>query len=402
MSAVTAPKNATLSAERRRHPRQRVSSVTYVKLGDGNGGILLNIGTGGLLVQAFAKVNVEQDLVLQFRFFDNDEMLAVTGRTTWLGSTGKAAGIRFNDLSAETEQRIADWISTQQIGSQETQSKVASATNSVEAASKINIPSVQITDLPISSRDDALDTRSRPSKGVSGDPRPRVNVRDLVLSIPETPHVPEISFPSQKLAEAIHSETPAVASTVNAFEVPLELSRPFLRTEPARSYEVFKGSVWGTQTPPVSSPEVISAPTAAAQGTRRRTLIIAGLTACVGIFALILAKGSFGNRLDLTLFRARSALSAISTAPNQVSARIAQRHAALLLLAKIRNMLPGLKDNSLSGPSVLGTSVWMDQRSGFYYCKDSPSFAKVQPGSVATQDEALQRGYQPKLGTYCR
>jgi PilZ domain len=45
--------------------------------------------------------------------------------------------------------------------------------------------------------------------------------------------------------------------------------------------------------------------------------------------------------------------------------------------------------------------VWTIQRSGFYYCSDSAYFQKLRPGKLVTQLEALQSGYQPKLGGYC-
>lgn len=47
------------------------------------------------------------------------------------------------------------------------------------------------------------------------------------------------------------------------------------------------------------------------------------------------------------------------------------------------------------------TLVWTIQRSGFYYCSDSVYFKKLKPGKLVTQLEALQSGYQPKLGAYC-
>ena len=403
MGALASPPNSARSGERRRNPRLKLSSVTYVKLNDGNGGILVNIGTGGLRVQAFAKLDPGQDLVLSFRFFDTDEMLTVTGRTTWLATTGKAAGIRFKDLPAETERRIAEWIASQQIGTNEVPPNVDFPAKSVPAANENRIPPARLPNAPIPSRNDALDPHPGPVNVAAGDPRVRVNVRDGVLSTPETPHVPDLSPPSKKSAEPIHVEMRSPAPTVNSIAVPPEPARPILRAEPARSYELFRGSEQGPQTAPASSLPVISAPSVAVAGSRRRTLLIAGLIACVGAFALILAKGNFARHLEITVFNAKHSFSAISPAPDSEPERAARRRAAVLFLAKIRKMLPGLNDNSLSESSTVNAvSVWTDKQNGFYYCIDSPNFAKLQPGSVETQGEALQRGYQPKLGTYCR
>jgi hypothetical protein len=46
--------------------------------------------------------------------------------------------------------------------------------------------------------------------------------------------------------------------------------------------------------------------------------------------------------------------------------------------------------------------VWIVKRSGFYYCSDSKIFGKLRPGAYMRQSEALQRGYQPFLGSACR
>ena len=45
-------------------------------------------------------------------------------------------------------------------------------------------------------------------------------------------------------------------------------------------------------------------------------------------------------------------------------------------------------------------AVWVDKTSGVYYCADSVMFGKTQ-GAYMKQVEALDRGYQPALGTYC-
>ncbi|MDE3137537.1 MAG: hypothetical protein KGL59_13250 [Acidobacteriota bacterium] len=45
-------------------------------------------------------------------------------------------------------------------------------------------------------------------------------------------------------------------------------------------------------------------------------------------------------------------------------------------------------------------AVWADKTAGVYYCADSILFGKTQ-GAYMKQVEALDRGYQPALGTYC-
>ena len=45
-------------------------------------------------------------------------------------------------------------------------------------------------------------------------------------------------------------------------------------------------------------------------------------------------------------------------------------------------------------------AVWVDNSAGVYYCADSIMFGKSR-GEYMKQVDALDRGYQPALGTYC-
>jgi len=49
----------------------------------------------------------------------------------------------------------------------------------------------------------------------------------------------------------------------------------------------------------------------------------------------------------------------------------------------------------------VGVQVWTSKGSGYYYCTDNPYYIMVQPGTLMTQRDALQSGYQPKLGQFC-
>jgi hypothetical protein len=49
----------------------------------------------------------------------------------------------------------------------------------------------------------------------------------------------------------------------------------------------------------------------------------------------------------------------------------------------------------------VGVQVWTSKSSGYYYCTDSSYYQTVQPGAFMTQRDALQSGYQPKLGRFC-
>ena len=52
-------------------------------------------------------------------------------------------------------------------------------------------------------------------------------------------------------------------------------------------------------------------------------------------------------------------------------------------------------------PAVLRLPVWTIQHSGYYYCFDNLNSETPLRGALMLQGDALQSGYQPKLGNYC-
>jgi hypothetical protein len=108
-------RNRTTSAERRRHVRHRFEpfSTIVVQLGPNNGGNLLDIGAGGLSLQAVAKLRPEVELNLRFRLQGTEYAVEAVGRVTWLGPTQKVAGISFKNLPESTEQKIVEWVARQ-------------------------------------------------------------------------------------------------------------------------------------------------------------------------------------------------------------------------------------------------------------------------------------------------
>jgi hypothetical protein len=68
--------------------------------------------------------------------------------------------------------------------------------------------------------------------------------------------------------------------------------------------------------------------------------------------------------------------------------------------AHVESML-GLDIPMKVNPAVLGLPVWTIQHSGYYYCAENLNSEAPQSGALMMQGEALQSGYQPKLGSYC-
>lgn len=94
------------SSDRRLGPRQHASSIMYVKLGEHNGGVILNLGEGGLAVQAAISLKGDA-LALSFQL-SAKKWLQTNARIVW--STKRTVGLRFNDLSETARSAIREWL----------------------------------------------------------------------------------------------------------------------------------------------------------------------------------------------------------------------------------------------------------------------------------------------------
>ena len=93
---------------RRVHARQRVVSLTYVDLGQSNGGIVLNVSETGIGIQAVEQLNDPDSVWLQLP--SAKKRLEVRTKVAWIGPSRKEAGLRFIDLSEDTLKQIRTWI----------------------------------------------------------------------------------------------------------------------------------------------------------------------------------------------------------------------------------------------------------------------------------------------------
>jgi len=109
-SPVSVPAN-----DRRAHPRQRIRSLAYVHLGEGNGGIILNISEGGIGVQAAEALDEGEGVIaMRIEIPRSRKRLEVRGEIMWVGESRKEAGLRFVDLQEEALRRIRSWIAREE------------------------------------------------------------------------------------------------------------------------------------------------------------------------------------------------------------------------------------------------------------------------------------------------
>ena len=97
--------------ERRSHPRQQIRPLSFIELGRDNGGVLLNIGEGGLALTA-AMTLTEDDLpTIRIQFKGSRDEIEASGQIAWISESKREAGIRFVNLTEEARTIIASRIS---------------------------------------------------------------------------------------------------------------------------------------------------------------------------------------------------------------------------------------------------------------------------------------------------
>lgn len=103
------------ASDRRAHPRQRIRSLAYVHLGEGNGGIILNISEGGIGVQAAEALDDGEGVIaMRIEIPRSRKRLEVRGEIMWVGESRKEAGLRFVDLQEDALRRIRSWMAREE------------------------------------------------------------------------------------------------------------------------------------------------------------------------------------------------------------------------------------------------------------------------------------------------
>jgi hypothetical protein len=98
--------------KRRRHHRQKLRNLAYVKLDSTNGGILLDIGESGMATRVLSPLNLDQPVQLRVDLPDPRVHLEAEGRVAWVNSTG-LAGIEFLESSPRSGRLLKEWLFTQ-------------------------------------------------------------------------------------------------------------------------------------------------------------------------------------------------------------------------------------------------------------------------------------------------
>ncbi|HXU22164.1 MAG TPA: PilZ domain-containing protein [Verrucomicrobiae bacterium] len=452
MHHVVPLRNSPIVDERRRHSRHKPTSIVYVALGPGNGGILVNLSAGGMSLQAVAKLNADTELDLNFRLQGTEQAIEAVGCVAWLDSTHKEAGLSFKKLPASTEQQIAKWIQGQEqaVRNAPTEEKphtVSAATGEPLRAgepprlpSQASIPAVFPSEKPESARPSFI-------PGILSDPPSELRQRDDFESafdtMPPPPSAPPAMHFRTRPEERFESPTKGpIELSAKHYELSIE-PQALLPVEP----EILPRDCLLPQS--ISSPPAIVAADLLAPAVpdpsatdlhRRRKFAIALAAGVMGILALIVMATSITRRslhpvpgvsdaptapralppaakppeeVSQTKPKApaerpiRTTASSTASVDVDATAPVPVVRVAVApaphdngFIERLRELL-GLDVATTIDPAAAALPVWTVRHSGFYYCAHSPAFRTLEPGAIMTQGQALQSGYQPKLGSYC-
>ena len=103
--------------ERRAQARTLIAPPVYVNLENTNGGLAFNMSEGGIALTAALALAGNHTMSLRIQIPDSKGWVEVNGRPAWRGGSGKTAGIKFIDISEDSQQRIRDWLAAEASGS---------------------------------------------------------------------------------------------------------------------------------------------------------------------------------------------------------------------------------------------------------------------------------------------
>jgi hypothetical protein len=94
--------------ERRQTPRTTIERHAYINIEPNNGGIVLNVSSGGLCFHSFDPV--KRNGSIRFWFSDHNQRIDAEAELAWMDETQKG-GLRFKALSPEAQEQIRNWMS---------------------------------------------------------------------------------------------------------------------------------------------------------------------------------------------------------------------------------------------------------------------------------------------------
>jgi len=144
MAAPLAHSEIPTDTADRRLGARRQAPLTYVELGEDNGGIVLNISEGGFAVQAVGSLIDGQLPQIRFQFSESGYWIETSGRIAWTSESKKVAGVEFVSLPDKEREQLREWIFSDPglSGNQERTDPIASFVNQPDASE--SMPGIRV------------------------------------------------------------------------------------------------------------------------------------------------------------------------------------------------------------------------------------------------------------------
>ncbi|HKS76348.1 MAG TPA: PilZ domain-containing protein [Terriglobales bacterium] len=112
-ASATSPETAVLAVRpKRRHYRQRVQNLAYVRLDQWNGGIIRDLSESGVAIQAVAPLRADQQVQVRFELLNPKTRIEGRAKVAWADSSGQA-GLEFLEIPDRSRHMVKEWIFTQ-------------------------------------------------------------------------------------------------------------------------------------------------------------------------------------------------------------------------------------------------------------------------------------------------
>ena len=98
-----------METDRRHAPRRRLDQLAYIRIGADNGGLIADLGEGGLGFQTIAAIEHEGPLRFWFTL-DAADRIQATGELAWTDESRKVGGLRFTQITKEALDQIREWM----------------------------------------------------------------------------------------------------------------------------------------------------------------------------------------------------------------------------------------------------------------------------------------------------
>lgn len=101
-------------SERRAHARHKITALSYIHVGQGNGGFVLDLSEGGLCFQPIAEFpRSDATSPLRFQLPHSSDWIESSGKAIWISEANTVAGLQFVQLSEAARSGIRRWMEAQ-------------------------------------------------------------------------------------------------------------------------------------------------------------------------------------------------------------------------------------------------------------------------------------------------